>query len=118
MAIYAAPFQITWFDWKWRSCRLKPHPPTYDEFLKSQNLGPLSPKINLEIFDNEDIGDDGILRDTYVSKDLEEYDALEGDSDSESDLGGGYLDSTENPFVWFIYKVPHFIKFNFICLDL
>lgn len=77
----------------------EPHPPTYDEFLKSQNLGPLSPKINLEIFDNEDIGDDGILRDTYVSKDLEEYDALEGDSDSESDLGGGYLDSTENPFV-------------------
>lgn len=72
-------------------------PPSYDEFLKSQNLGPLSPKMNLELFDTEDVDD--VLQDTYISKDLEEYDALEGDSDSESDLGGGYLENRENPFV-------------------
>lgn len=72
-------------------------PPSYDEFLKSQSLGPLSPKMNLELFDTEDV--DGVLQDTYISKDLDEYDALEGDSDSESDLGGGYLENRENPFV-------------------
>lgn len=74
------------------------NPPTYDEFLKSQNLGPLSPKMNPQLFGNDDIEADEV-HDTYVSKDLEEYDAMEGESDSESDLGGGYLDNRENPFV-------------------
>ncbi|SGZ41412.1 uncharacterized protein HGUI_03613 [Hanseniaspora guilliermondii] len=73
-------------------------PPSYDEFLKSQNLGPLSPKVNPQLFGNDDIDAD-VVHDTYVSKDLEEYDAMEDDSDSESDPGGGYLDNRENPFV-------------------
>lgn len=73
-------------------------PPSYDEFLRSQNLGPLSPRVNAQLFGNDDIDADEV-HDTYVSKDLEDYDAMEGESDSESDLGGGYLETRENPFV-------------------
>lgn len=68
-------------------------PPSYEEFLASQNVGPLSPKINPEIFGNNDEYDD-----VYISKDLEEFD-MEDLSDSEDDLGGGYLENRENPFL-------------------
>ncbi|XBW35755.1 hypothetical protein QEN19_001325 [Hanseniaspora menglaensis] len=67
-------------------------PPSYDEFLASQNIGPLSPKINPEIFGTNDD------EDPYISKDLDEFD-VEDLSDSEDDLGCGYLENRENPFI-------------------
>lgn len=68
-------------------------PPSYDEYLASQNVGPLSPKINPEIFGNNDVDED-----VYISKDLEEFD-MNDLSDSEDDLGCGYLENRENPFL-------------------